>query len=48
VARRLLGAVVRVFAEDRNRRSARFYRFVNEVPTVVMAVIVVFALVEPL
>ncbi len=48
MARRLLGAVVRVFAEDRNRRSARFYRFVNEVPTVAMAVIVVSAVVKPL
>ena len=35
------------FAEDRNRRSGRFYRFANEVPAVVMIGIVVMVIVRP-
>ena len=38
---------VRVFAEDANERSARFYRALNEAPTVLMIVIVVLAVVKP-
>jgi len=35
------------FAEDRNRRSGRFYRFANEVPALLMIGIVVMAIVRP-
>ncbi len=35
------------FAADRNRRSARFYRIANEVPTVLVIVIVVMVVVRP-
>ena len=35
------------FEADRNRRSARFYRLVNEVPTVLLIVIVVMVIVKP-
>jgi putative membrane protein len=35
------------FAEDRNRRSGRFYRLVNEVPTLLMIGIVVMVIVRP-
>jgi putative membrane protein len=35
------------FAEDRNNRAQKFYRYANEVPTVLMIVIVVFAVVKP-
>jgi len=38
---------VRDFAEDRNGRPARFYRIVNEVPTVLMMAVVVLAIVKP-
>jgi protoporphyrinogen IX oxidase len=38
---------VRAFAEDRNERPARFYRFLNEAPTVLMIFIVVLAVVKP-
>ena len=38
---------VRTFAEDGNKRSARFYRILNEAPTVLMIVIVVLAVVKP-
>jgi putative membrane protein len=37
----------RDFEADRNHRSAKFYRFANEVPTVLMIVIVVMVIVKP-
>jgi len=42
-----LSASVRAFAQDRNTRSARHWRIVNEVPTVLMIVIVVLVVVKP-
>ena len=38
---------VRSFAEDRNEQPARFYRFLNEAPTILMIFIVVLAVVKP-
>jgi putative membrane protein len=35
------------FAADRNRRPARFYRIINEVPTVLMIAIVILVVVKP-
>lgn len=43
----LLGRWRRAFAEDRNTRPARFYRLVNEVPTVLMIVIVLMVIAKP-
>jgi putative membrane protein len=37
----------RDFLEDRNRRPARFYRMVNEIPAVLMVVIVIMVIVQP-
>ena len=37
----------RDFLEDRNTRPARFYRIANEVPTVLMLVIVIMVIVRP-
>ena len=37
----------RDFLEDRNIRPHRFYRFANEVPTLLMLVIVVMVIVRP-
>ena len=37
----------RVFEADLNTRTPRFYRIVNEVPTVLLIVIVVMAIVKP-
>jgi putative membrane protein len=37
----------REFAEDRNSRSQKFYRIVNEVPTLIMIGIVIFVVVKP-
>lgn len=36
------------FALDRNTRSQRFYRIANEVPTILMIIIVIMAVVKPL
>ncbi len=38
---------VRDFALDRNTRSAKFYKIINEVPTVLMILIVILAVVKP-
>jgi putative membrane protein len=35
------------FAADRNTRSVRFYRIANEVPTVLMIVIVLLVVIKP-
>jgi protoporphyrinogen IX oxidase len=35
------------FAMDRNRRSARFYRIANEVPTLLMILIVILVVARP-
>ena len=37
----------RDFAADRNTRPQRFYRFANEVPTVLMVTIVIMAIAQP-
>ena len=42
-----LPAAVRIFAEDANERPPRFYRILNEVPTMLMVLIVVLAVVKP-
>jgi putative membrane protein len=38
---------VRAFAADRNTRSQKFYRIINEVPTLLMIAIVILAVVKP-
>jgi putative membrane protein len=43
----LLVRWVRDFAHDRNRHSARFYRLVNEIPTLLMIGIVILVIVKP-
>jgi putative membrane protein len=35
------------FAADRNRHSQRFYRIINEVPTLLMVIIVILVVVKP-
>ena len=37
----------RMFLEDRNVKPQRFYRIANEVPTVLMAIIVTMVIVKP-
>ncbi len=38
---------VREFARDERKRPERFFRFVNEVPTVIMILVVILAVIEP-
>lgn len=42
-----LSRCVKVFARDENTRPARFYRILNEVPTVLMIGIVILVIVKP-
>ena len=42
-----LAGRVRAFAEDRNDKSARFYRIINEVPAVLMVGVVILVIVKP-
>lgn len=42
-----LSGAVRKFGEDRNTKTARHWRIVNEVPTVLMIVIVILVIVKP-
>lgn len=42
-----LGLWRKDFAADRNKRPGRFYRLANEIPTVLMIVIVVMVIVKP-
>ena len=37
----------RDFQADRNTRSARFYRIINEVPALLMVIIVILVMVQP-
>jgi len=43
----LLARWRRDFAADANRRPARFYRFVNEIPTLLLIGIVILVVVKP-
>ncbi|MGD0024643.1 MAG: protoporphyrinogen oxidase HemJ [Xanthobacteraceae bacterium] len=38
---------VKAFAVDNNRHSQKFYRIINEVPTIIMIGIVILAVVKP-
>ena len=42
-----LARTVKDFAADKNRRSAKFYRIINEVPAVLMVLIVILVIVKP-
>jgi len=43
----LLSAWVRQFAADQNRHSQKFYRIINEVPTLLMIAIVLLVVLKP-
>jgi len=43
----LLARWVKVFAADRNQHSQKFYRIINEVPTVLMIAIVILVVLKP-
>jgi putative membrane protein len=37
----------KAFAEDRNRRPAKFFRIANEIPTLLLIIIVIMVIVRP-
>jgi protoporphyrinogen IX oxidase len=43
----VLAKHTRLFAEDKNTRPQRFFRIINEVPTVLMILIVILVVVKP-
>ena len=43
----MLSRYVKDFAADKRRKSAKFFRIINEVPTVLMILIVILAVVKP-
>jgi putative membrane protein len=43
----MLVRFVRAFAEDRNTRSARFFRLINEIPALLIVAIVILVVVKP-
>lgn len=43
----LCGKFVRAFAENRNSRSAKWYRAFNEVPSILLIGIIILAIVKP-
>ncbi|HZS65438.1 MAG TPA: protoporphyrinogen oxidase HemJ [Xanthobacteraceae bacterium] len=38
---------MKAFAADRNRHSQKFYRIINEIPTVLLILVVILAVVKP-
>lgn len=42
-----LSKATRLFAEDRNTKSAKHWKIINEVPTVLMILIVILVIVKP-
>lgn len=42
-----LARCVGIFAKDENQRPEKFYRVINEVPTLLMIAIVIFAVIKP-
>ena len=43
-----MGGFLRAFREDRNVKPQKFFRLINEVPTLLMIVIVIMVIVKPL
>jgi putative membrane protein len=43
----MLSRYVKDFAADKNRKSQKFYRIINEVPTILMVVIVLLVVLKP-
>jgi putative membrane protein len=43
----MLGSNLRAFREDRNTKPQKFFRIINEVPTVLMVLIVIAVIVKP-
>jgi len=47
VSHEVMATAQRAFARDENRKSSKYYRVLNEVPTVLMMVLVIMVIVKP-
>ena len=43
-----LGHYLRLFAMDKNKKDAKFYRVINEIPTLFLVAIVILVVVKPM
>ena len=43
-----LGSCLRTFSDDRNTSSSRYFRIINEIPTILLILIIFFAILKPL
>jgi putative membrane protein len=43
-----LGKCVRIFANDQNNKTAKFFRIINEVPTILLILIVFIVIFKPI
>ncbi len=39
--------LVKIFQQDKNQRSGKFYRFFNEVPVIILFIVIILAYVKP-
>lgn len=40
--------LVKIFREDKNRRSGKFYRVFNEIPVIILFVVIILAYIKPM
>ena len=43
-----LGSCLRAFKNDRNTSSSKYFRIINEIPTILLILIIFFAILKPL
>ena len=43
-----LGSCLKAFKDDRNTSSSKYFRIINEIPTILLILIVFFAILKPL
>ena len=43
-----LGHFLRVFSDDRNNKTPRYFRIINEIPTILLIIIVFLAILKPI
>ena len=43
-----LGSCLRAFKDDRNASSSKYFRIINEIPTILLILIIFFAILKPL
>ena len=43
-----LGSCLRAFKDDRNTLGSKYFRIINEIPTILLILIIFFAILKPL